>query len=161
MCWVHHEFLKFLSLIFVPRGREFESRHSLRKPKARKPVEFFYNRTWTVDVETLFRSILNQNTYSGRSCLIENSFNWWTFSWDCYLNCSHAWNCINWRMLESFPSKGFVGGRREDIFSQLRTQTKCPSRMDVRSITDAQTGIKMQIVTECQSHIIYVHRHVC
>lgn len=79
MCWVHHEFLKFLSLIFVPRGREFESRLSLRKPKARKPVEFFYNRTWTVDVETLFRSILNQNTYSGRSCLIESSFNW--FSW--------------------------------------------------------------------------------
>lgn len=64
-------------------------------------------------------------------------------------------------MLESFPSKGFVEGRREDIFSQLRTQTKCPSRMDVRSITDAEIGIKMQIVTECQSHIIYVHRHVC
>lgn len=160
MCWVHHEFLKFLSLIFVPRGREFESRLSLRKPKARKPVEFFYNRTWTVDVETLSRSILNQNTYSGRSCLIESSFNWWTFWWDCYLNCSFAWNCINWRMLESFPSKGFVGGRREDVFSQLRTRTKCPSRMDVRSITDAQTGIKMQIVTECQSHIIHVHQRV-
>lgn len=45
-------------------------------------------------------------------------------------------------MLESFPSKGFVGGRREDVFSQLRTQTKCPSRMDVRSITDAEIGIE-------------------
>lgn len=63
-------------------------------------------------------------------------------------------------MLESFPSKGLTGGRREDVFFQLRAQTKCPSLIDVRSISDMQTGIKVQIVKECRSRIIYVHRHV-
>lgn len=70
-------------------------------------LSFFYNRTWTVDIKTLFCSILNQNTYSGRACLIESSFYWWTSWWDYYLNCSFAWNCINWRMLESFPNSGY------------------------------------------------------